>query len=203
MKSLKRILVAAAVALLAMAPAAAQVRFGVKAGVALNDLHFNKDIVNDLSSTSNRAGFTGGVMAEVQVPIVGLCIDGSVLYTHRSAELKGSKSNEVFKRDYIDIPVNLKYKFNILGLSNIFTPYLFTGPDFAILLSDKDQNGYTNKTLNTSWNVGFGAELLRHLQVSATYGIGLSKALEYVGVGDGQNISGKDRYWTVTAAYLF
>jgi len=124
MKSLKRILVAAAVALLALAPAAAQVRFGVKAGVALNDLHFNKDIVNDLSSTSNRAGFTGGVMAEVQVPIVGLCIDGSVLYAHRSAELKGSKSNEVFKRDYIDIPVNLKYKFNILGLSSIFTPYV-------------------------------------------------------------------------------
>jgi len=27
--------------------------------------------------------------------------------------------------------------------------------------------------------------------------------LEYVGVGDGQSISGKDRYWTVTAAYLF
>lgn len=203
MKLVKRVIAVAVVALMAIAPAAAQVRFGVKAGVALNSIHFNKEIVNDITDGSNRAGFTGGVMAEVHVPIVGLCVDASLLYAHRSAELKGSTSNVVFKRDYIDIPVNLKYKFNIVGLSSIFAPFVYTGPDFAILVSDSKQEGYKNKTLNTSWNLGFGAELFSHLQVSATYGIGITKAMEYVGIKGSESVSGKDRYWTVTAAYLF
>lgn len=205
MKLLKRVIAVAVVAVMAMAPAAAQVRFGVKAGVALSSLHFNKKILNDITDGDNRAGFTGGVMCEVQVPVVGLCVDGSLLYAHRSTELKGSSSNEVFKRDYIDIPINLKYKFNIVGISNFFAPFVFTGPDFAILVGDKEQNGYKSKTLNTSWNVGLGAEILKHVQISATYGFGISKALEYVGVSNNSNegINGKDRYWTVTAAYLF
>ena len=80
MKLVKRVIAVAVVALMAIAPAAAQVRFGVKAGVALNSIHFNKEIVNDITDGSNRAGFTGGVMAEVQVPIVGLCVDASLLY---------------------------------------------------------------------------------------------------------------------------
>ncbi len=203
MKLFKGVIAVAVCAFMAVAPAAAQVRFGVKAGVALNSIHFNKEIVNDLTSGSNRAGFTGGVMAEVQVPIVGLCVDGSLLYTHRSATLKGSTSEEVFKRDYLDIPINLKYKFNIVGLSSIFAPFVYTGPDFAVLVSETKQDGYKNKTLSTSWNIGFGAELFSHLQVSATYGIGVTKAMEYVGIKGSEKVSGKDRYWTVTAAYLF
>jgi hypothetical protein len=42
------------------------------------------------------------------------------------------------------------------------------------------------------------------VQVAASYGLGLTNTLEYVGVGNNnETIEGKNRYWTVTAAYLF
>jgi opacity protein-like surface antigen len=199
MKAIKRIFAIAIVAVLAISPAAAQVRFGVKAGVAINTLHFNEDAYK----SNNRAGFTGGVMAEFQVPVVGLCFDASLLYAHRNAELK-SNETVTYKRDYIDIPVNLKYKFGIVGVENVFDPFVFTGPDFAILMSDKDQSYAKNKTFNTSWNVGFGAEIFNHLQIAATYGLGLSKALDTIGLtSSGETVNGKDHCWTITAAYLF
>ena len=55
-----------------------------------------------------------------------------------------------------------------------------------------------------AWNFGFGVELFSKVQVAASYGLGLTKSLEAVGVMDnGVDIDGKNRYWTVTAAYLF
>ena len=54
-----------------------------------------------------------------------------------------------------------------------------------------------------AWNFGFGVQLLGHLQVGASYGIGMTKAFEKIGAVEGVDIQGKNRYWTVTAAYLF
>ena len=52
--------------------------------------------------------------------------------------------------------------------------------------------------------MGLGADLFNRLRVTATYGIGLSKALEYVDREyTGSTVNGKDRYWTVSAALLF
>ena len=38
-------------------PSSAQISFGPKVGICVNELHFNKDVLN----TANRTGFTGGV----------------------------------------------------------------------------------------------------------------------------------------------
>ena len=47
---------------------------------------------------------------------------------------------------------------------------------------------------------GGGVELFSHLQVAATYGWGLSKSSSN---DSGVALYGKNRCWTVTAAYLF
>lgn len=203
MKKLNRIITIVLVAVgFAVAPANAQFRFGVKAGVNVNSLHFN---TNDFN-TSNRAGFTGGVMAEFTVPLLGIGGDVSALYTHRSVKsVKGiddPDDNEQpfsFNSDYIDIPINFKWKINIPVVNNIIRPFLTTGPSFAFLINkSKVPEGYKNKDI--AWNFGFGVELVKHLQLGASYGLGLSKVAKGADLTD---IYGKSRVWTVTAAYLF
>ena len=75
----------------------------------------------------------------------------------------------------------------------------------AFLTSRKAVNSFLkNKSCDVAWNFGFGVELFSKVQVAASYGLGLTKSLEAVGVMDnGVDIDGKNRYWTVTAAYLF
>ena len=63
---------------------------------------------------------------------------------------------------------------------------------------------WDNKSFVTSWDVGLGVELVKHLQIQASYGIGITDAFKYVNMEkEGTEIKGKDRCWTVTAAYLF
>ncbi len=205
MKNVKRFLmVAIAVVLLGTTASAGGFRFGVKAGVALNNLHFSEDAWNDLSDSDNQAGFTGGIVCEFTVPIINLGLDASLMYVHRSAieDGDGGKMN----RDYIELPINVKYKFGIPVISNILTPYLFTGPSFAFKTGkDEIKDFVKSKKCDVAWNFGLGVEVVKHLQVSASYGLGITKALEFTGQKDGgaAGIEGKNRYWTVTAAYMF
>lgn len=198
MKSSFKIIVIIAIVAIAVIPAQGQVRFGVKGGITINELKWDKNIL----SCENKAGFTGGLMLEVGLPVVGLGIDGSVLYAHRENEMY--MDGKKLKRDYIDFPINVKYKIQIPVISKIFAPFVSTGPDFALLLSDSDTGDFKTRKWNTSWNVGFGAELFRKLQIHANYGIGLTKAFEYINKEvESTTVKGKDKYWTITAAYLF
>ena len=107
--------------------------------------------------------------------------------------------------DYIDIPVNLKWKVNIPAVNRIIRPYLTTGPSIAFLVSDKKINDlFKNNSYDVAWNFGFGVELFQHVQVSASYGLGLTNVVKRIDIdGDYKSIDGKNKYWTVTAAYLF
>ena len=176
-----------------------QLRFGVRGGINVNDLHFDKRTFH----AHNRTGFTAGVTAELELPLVGLALEGSALYTKRSNDLMGEYTD--YKREYFNFPINLKYKIGLIGLSNLVSPFIFTGPDFAFLLSkDSSSKSWSNRKSVTSWNIGGGVELLNHLQVSASYGIGLSKAMKFIGRDDSSEvIEGKDKCWTITAAYYF
>lgn len=198
MKNIAKISIIIALAMAASLTAQAQVRFGLKAGVTINELKWDKDIV----SKDNRAGFSGGLMIEAGLPVVGLGIDASVLYTHRENNLYLEDTK--LKRDYLDIPINVKYKLQIAVLSKVISPFVTTGPDISLLLSDDDKGDFKTRKWNTSWNVGFGVELFRKVQIHANYGIGLTKAFEYLGKDvDSKPVEGKDNYWTITAAYLF
>ena len=202
MKFIAKTTIIIALAIIANATAQAQFRFGVKGGITINELKWDKDIV----SKENRAGFTAGLMVEAGLPVVGLGIDASVLYAHRQDDLYLEEGAQVtkLKRDYLDIPVNVKYKIQIPVLSKIISPFVTTGPDFALMLGDTDKGDFKSRKWNTSWNVGFGAELFRKVQIHANYGIGLTKAFEYIGKEvDSTPIKGKDKLWTITAAYLF
>lgn len=204
MKSITRILAVVMLMLATAFTANAQFKFGPRIGLEVNQLHFNSDLFDG----DNRAGFTGGLQAEFMIPAIGFGFDASVMYVRRDAkfinEIQTENDYVSVSRDYISIPVNLKYKLSIPVVSNIMKPYVFTGPEFAFLTSRKAINeAWSSKKVDTSWNVGLGLEFINHLQVSASYGFGISKAAEHVGITESTTIEGKNKYWTVTAAWLF
>ncbi len=213
---MKKILTLVAVVLLTVTSASAELKFGPRIGLAVNNLKFNSDI----ASTSNRAGFTAGVQLEYMLPITNLGIDASLMFVRRSNDIVATGTaiideggveqeepiviTEKKGRNYIEIPVNVKYKIGIPAVGKFFAPYIFTGPSFAFNLNKKDATeAFTNKTFDVAWNFGLGIELITHLQVSASYGLGLSKSITKAGGIGGAEVYGKDRFWTITAAYLF
>lgn len=194
----KRIVFALMTAMLLALPAVAQVRLGLRGGITVGELRFSREIID----SDNRAGFTGGLLVDVGIPVTGLGVEVSAMYTHRNNRL--TDGQRTFKRHYIDIPVYARYRMGIAGIGHVFAPYIFSGPSFSILFDDSAPGNYDNNKTYLSWDVGGGAELFNHWRLSATYGIGISKAMEYIDREyTGDKVSGKDRYWTLSVAYLF
>lgn len=186
-------------------PATAQFSIGPRIGMNVNSLHFDKDVF----ATDNRTGFNGGIEMEFMIPMVGFGFDLSAMYVHRvsqATETDGTATTvSDLSCDYIEIPLNIKYKLGLPVIGKFVTPYIFTGPSFAFRTSKEAiKEFYHAKKSDIAWNFGFGLQLIGHLQIGASYGLGLTKAVEFVD-SDHQSagIDGKNRYWTVTAAWLF
>jgi hypothetical protein len=222
MKTFKSLLAAVVVMAVAVvsgtqsASAGSPFRFGLKAGVAINELKFNEDAF----SSSNRAGFTGGVTAQFIAPILNIGCDASVMYTRRSSSIDavydedGSVLSEAMNKnsDYIEVPINFRWNISLPLVGSFVTPFLATGPDFSFLLSNKSikgsvdetVNAWKNKSFDFAWNFGVGLKFVDRVEVSAMYGLGItSNASSDQALYGSKLTDGKNRVWTITAAYLF
>lgn len=208
--NLRKRFLATLVAIVAISGVAmAQFAIGPRVGINVNSMRFDKSVFD----SENRAGFTGGIQAEFTIPIINLGFDASVMYVHRVNSVSNTVTDDMSevssahnfkKRDYIEIPVNLKYKIGLPVIGKVFTPYIFTGPSFAFLASKRAiSEAYKNKNVDIAWNFGVGIQLIQHLQIGASYGLGLTNTVETVSGWSGEKIDGKNKYWTVTAAWLF
>lgn len=189
---MKKILAALLIAIMGIGVANAQFKFGVKAGVNVDHLSANMGTFDK----NNRAGWTAGLMTEFQVPIVGLCLDLSVMYARMNSE------KELENKNFLLIPLNLKYKFQLPVVSSFLAPYIFTGPSFDFRLGKSTYEDFKMKTFQPVWNVGLGLELIKHLQIGASYGFGMNNIVKTF-VDDVEPIKLHNNYWTITAAYLF
>lgn len=196
--------VALVAALFLAIPANAQFKIGPKVGVNISTLSLGGDLSKNFQS-SNISSFTGGVMAEFMVPIIGVGIDASVMYTRKGSDLKEitTGASEKQHTDYVEIPVNLKYKFSLPVVGSFMSPFVYAGPSFAFRVGDNFADQYKNKSFETAINVGIGLEFFSHLQIAGQYGWGLGKAMEFENDVLNSALNGKSRAWTVTAAYLF
>lgn len=206
MKNLKRLLVAL-VALTVCFCADAGLRFGVKAGVNVDHLSFNKKLLD----ADNRMGFTGGVMLEYMIPVFPLGFDLSLMYTRMNAREEiyesydeGSKIELGPGKNFIELPLNVKYKFSFPIIESIVKPYVYTGPSFALKLDKNTSEYWKTKTCQVAWNVGIGFEFVKHLQLQASYGFGINNVVKHVSDlnADG-NIKLRNNYWTVTLGWMF
>lgn len=223
MKKLSVVILAVAATIMSALPAQAQFHYGVVLGTEVNSMKLDKSVFD----ADNRAGFTGGAMIEFTVPIINVGFDLAAMYVHRVTESSlntpqdnlsavdlinsALTSNDNFtKRDYIEVPLNVKYKIGIPVISKVFTPYIYTGPSFAFLVSKKAiTDAYQNKTFDCSWNLGIGLQFINHLHIRASYSWGMTNSVELINkyVSDtgikANAIEGKNNYWTITAAWMF
>lgn len=196
--------VALVAALFLAIPANAQFKIGPKVGVNISTLSLGGDLSKNFKS-SNVSSFTGGVMAEFMVPVIGIGLDASVMYTRKGSDLKNLVENSTEKQhtDYVEIPINLKYKFSLPVVGSVLAPFVYAGPSFGFRVGDNFADQYKNKSFETAINVGIGLEFFNHLQVAGQYGWGLGKAMEFESDALNSTLDGKSRAWTITAAYLF
>lgn len=186
------------VCLSAAVPMQAQLRWGVKVGTNLNKMSLKSGSAN--LKTDNMVGFFVGPMADFTLPILGLGVDGSLLYSQ-----KGIKVNDEKNRQHmVEIPINLKYS---VGMGDMASVFVAAGPDFAFNLKSDDFFGdVKRKNAEVGINVGLGVKLINHLQIAANYNIPLTKTVDEkmtVGGVAGNVISGKNKTWQISLAYMF
>lgn len=208
MKAIKRILVALAVIILGCGVASAQFKYGVKAGMLVNNLNFKGGQYGDkYSFFDNSCGWTAGVMTEFTVPVIGLTFDAGLMYARMNNVVEDENVNkgdgDIYGKNFLEIPINLKYKFNIPAVASIIKPYFYTGPNIAFRLDKKVKTTEMESNVcQVAWNIGLGVELINHLQVSASYGFGINNVVKYIGV-NAEDLKARNNYWTIGAAWLF
>lgn len=206
--------IVAASMLFAASSAQAQVKFGLKGGLNVTNMSLNSEVFD----ADNQTGFFIGPTVKFTLPIVGLGIDASALYDQRDAKVKveegdGASVESKIKNQSINIPINLRYG---VGLGSTASIYLFAGPQFGFNVGDKNQSLYKDvaqwrlKSSTFSVNVGLGAMLLSHLQISANYNIACGKTGETT-MSDvaGETVQqmfkkrGRANAWQIGLAYYF
>lgn len=204
---MKKLLLLIAVALVSMTASAQTNKlftWGVEAGMNFNSLSFDKEMFE----SGNRAGFFVGPKVKVKVPLVGLGLDGALIYSMNSAQIQNEDIVKSENLSYLEIPLNVRYDFSLLKVLSI---YLATGPQYNYCMSSDatiaDFYGPIDGGISRStwgWNVGGGVELFKHLQLGVTYTIPISNSgnLE---LGDITNVftNYKQKTVKVRLAYFF
>lgn len=181
-----------AVCCMAMAiPAQAQVSFGVKGGLNLSKMDWKIADTTINNVKENSTGFFIGPMIEATVPIVGLGVDGAVMYSQRgSGDLK---------QQGIEVPINLKYS---IGLGDMAAIFFAAGPDFYFNLKDVDITGVDKKDAQVGLNLGAGVKLINHVQIGVNYQFALGNSFDIKSLTNA-NVKNKLNTWQISLAYLF
>ena len=155
--------------------------WGVTGGFNLTKLKIDKE--SKSFDTNGQAGWFVGLKANVSL-IAGFGLDGALLYnqmkyTNTATFNNASVSVNETSRSFA-IPINLKYSIGLGKLANV---YVTTGPQFDFALGNKknDDNAtlivstFEQENMTTSWNVGAGVKLFKHLDLGLSYNFGLSE----------------------------
>lgn len=188
MKKIISILIAAATFMFAVPAQAKFIKFGVKGGLNFSKLDFDANSLNEISD--NSTGFFIGPMAEVTLPILGLGVDGALMYSQRG--------KDDTKQLGVEIPVNLKYT---IGLGSSFGVFLTAGPDFFFNFKDIDILQMESKNTQVGINLGAGLKLIKKLQVGVNYQIPVGNSIEIEDMN--KVFGGKNKTWQVSLAYIF
>ena len=192
--------------------------WGVTGGFNLTKLKFDKE--SKLFDTNGQAGWFLGVKGNVGL-IAGLGLDGALLYNQMKYTTTadyglGTVSINETARSFA-IPINLKYS---IGLGKMANVYVTTGPQFDFAMGDKNDednttaivSSFEQENMTTSWNVGAGVKLFKHLDLGLSYNFGLSKAAKQtidlvsgttMGITLPNNNSVKANTFKIQATYYF
>ncbi len=172
-------------------------RFGVKAGVNVSKV----SLESDAFKADNRLGYFVGPIMYMKLPIPGLGLNLSALYSHQEAKVSDSS----VKHNTLDIPLNVRYALPLTEDSNIFVE---VGPQIAFTLGDKafKEVEYFGKFKDSalSANIGFGFSI-DHMQAVIGYNIPLGKTGDFNSQYFEKvfHTTCKEKRWQVSLAYFF
>ncbi len=169
--------------------------FGVKAGLELPSIN-----TSDLKgSVEGSTGFHAGLLAQINIPIIGIGVQPELLYAYRGAKVtdeSGNTSNE--NVSYIDVPLNITWGIDL----KIVRPFVAVTPYISCALNDVKvaaQDGSSSEAIdkfNYGIGLGGGIELFQKLQFMARYNWGLND------LGSGGSVY-KVNGVTLSLGYLF
>ena len=171
-----------------------------------NSIHFKQ---HDLLDTERGVGPLVGVTGELNIPGIGFGVDASALYSMRSGKVNYGEhlawsslgyGNETVKMHYIDVPINLKFKWHKMnGLEEKIMPLVYAGPTFSFLAAKNctDLNSYSPVSVYVHF--GLGCELMRRVQVAVDYSFGVGETL-HTHLLD-ENVA-KNRTWSAHVTYF-
>ena len=155
--------------------ASAQLRYGFRFGGDIATASLKNA---ETWSLRNRSGFSGGLVLEYQFPTCGFAPDIALLYARHNTRLQVSGSNPVsFGRNFIDIPLHLKYKFWLRSFSRTMGPMLYTGPTLSIRLDHNNTTPLRTHRLQGGWEAGIGFDVINFIQLTAGYRFALGNSI--------------------------
>lgn len=170
----------------------AQTTFGIRGGLNLANSDITSVTGESVQSKDSYTGFFFGPALEFQIPVIGIGIDGAILYSQSGMTLS---RDEEMKQQYIAVPVSLKGRF---GLGNMLAVLVHVGPQFDFNIGDTEKfienysNGdlgrFTSEKVVTSLNVGAGVRLLNKFDVEVNYNLPLKDKSTYEQFADGVTI---------------
>ena len=184
---MQKIFAILAAAALVAVPAQAKIfGFGVAAGMNITQP------ISDGFDPDPAGGWYGGVKLKITAPVLGLGVDGSLLYSQETI----TRNDQDEKVAYISVPVDLRYELKLPIVNKVAVPFVAVGPQFNYNVKDLDfkmsdlklsnlgdtfddsKDAFSAK--NASWrlNFGIGAVLINHLEVSYTYGLPLGHSFK-------------------------
>ncbi len=178
--------------------ASAQWIYGINLGASFPKVSAGKE---PTLFVENHSGFRGGLTVEYELPRCGVAFDVSVLYMRVSYNLHDARSTEIDPaRDFLEIPIFIKYKWWLGVAKKLVAPMVMTGPSLMARLSSDNPCVSTRRTL-PAWNVGLGIDVARHLQLSAGYRFALTDVVRsYAGIPEPSlHLSG----WWLSTMLLF
>ncbi len=182
-------------------------RWGVTVGGNYNEIHFKQ---TDIFNSDRMFGPSIGLTGDMMIPGVGFGIDASILYTMRQGKIHlGDKyawssqgiDNQAARQHYIDVPLNLKFRYsNLGGLESTLMPFIYVGPTFSFLAGhNKVNDALKYTTVNVLLHAGIGVELFNKVQVSGGFSFSVGQNL---GTKILDDHVAKHRTWFIQATYF-
>ncbi|MDB5253602.1 MAG: PorT family protein [Flaviaesturariibacter sp.] len=165
--------------------------FGLKAGVNVADWKVD-GVDND--ALDSRIGFHIGLLSHIHVA-KSVALQPEIQYSTQGA--KNASNDDVYKVDYINVPIMLQYMFN-----NGFR--IEAGPQFGLLVTAKDEQNNVSIDAKDDYkkgDVGIGLGL-NYLSYSG-FGVGGRYTFGVADINDAGANSIKNRVLQVSLFYMF
>lgn len=177
-------------------------RWGISAGGNISKADSDgQGFLNTGWRFDSSGGYYVGLSFKMGLPFPGWGIDGSLYYSQEMADISSNDCWFTDKLRSFNLPLHLRYDFEISDIEEAFVPFAFAGPQYCFKLNDFDWYRLFSKdplsaeslhdpTLNVTadklWklDLGFGVVLGGRVQVAYTYVIPLNTAFRFQTVYD-------------------